>query len=80
MSPGWRQRLGWVANQSLAVAFFDDWYKKVKTLNFEFSKAMPLITNDDQREIYKLVFFARHDLPIKLWADVARDPNLSLFD
>ena len=80
VSPGWRQRLGWVANQSLAVAFFDDWYKKVKTLNFEFSKAMPLITNDDQREIYKLVFFARHDLPIKLWADVARDPNLSLFD
>lgn len=80
VSPGWRQRLGGVANQSLAVAFFDDWYKKVKTLNFEFSKAMPLITNDDQREIYKLVFFARHDLPIKLWADVARDPNLSLFD
>jgi three-Cys-motif partner protein len=80
VSPGWRQRLGGVANQSLAVAFFDDWYKKVKTLNFEFSKAMPLITNDDQREIYRLVFFARKQLPIDLWADVARDPNFGLFD
>ena len=80
VSPGWRERLSDVANQSLAVAFFNDWYKKVKALNFEFSETMPLITNDDQREIYKLVFFARHDLPMKLWADVARDPNRSLFD
>ena len=80
VSPGWRERLSEVANQSLPVAFFNDWYKKVKALNFEFSKTMTLITNDDQREIYKLVFFARHDLPMKLWADIARDPNRRLFD
>jgi three-Cys-motif partner protein len=80
VSPGWRERMSGVANQSLAVAFFDDWHKKVKALNFEFSKAMPLIMNDDQREIYRLVFFARNDLPIRLWADVARDPNRGLFD
>jgi hypothetical protein len=41
---------------------------------------MPLITNDDQREIYRLVFFARKKLPMDLWADIARDPNLNLFD
>lgn len=80
VSPGWRVRMGGIANQSLAVAFFNDWEQKVKALNFEFSKAMPLITNDDQREIYRLVFFARNDLPIRLWGDVARDPNRSLFD
>jgi len=80
VSPDWRQRLSGVANKSLPVAFFDDWFKKVKELDFEFSTAMPLITNDDQREIYRLVFFARHDLPIRLWGDIAKDPNRSLFD
>ena len=80
VSPGWRQRLSGVANRSLAVAFFDDWHQKVKALNFEVSKTMPLITNDDQREIYRLVFFARKKLPMDLWADIARDPNLNLVD
>ena len=80
VSPGWRQRLSRVANQSLAVAFFEDWHQKVKALNFEVSKTMPLVTNDDQREIYRLVFFARKKLPMDLWADIARDPNLNLFD
>jgi three-Cys-motif partner protein len=80
VSPGWRDRMASVANQSLAVAFFADWYQRVKALGFEFSEAMPLIRNDDQREIYRLVFFARNDLPNRLWSDVARDPNRGLFD
>lgn len=80
VSPGWRGRIGGLAKQSLPVAFFDDWYTKVKALNFEFSTVMPLVLNDDQRAIYRLVFFARHDLPIKLWGDIARGPNLGLFD
>lgn len=79
VSPGWRQRLGNVSNSSLPVAFFDDWNAKVAALGFKFSKAVPLIYNDDNREIYKLVFFARHALPIKLWSDVARGPNRELF-
>ena len=80
VSPGWRNRIGGLAKQSLPVAFFDDWNRQVKAFNFQFSKAMPLVLNDDQRAIYRLVFFARHDLPIKLWGDIARDPNLDLFD
>lgn len=80
VSPGWRDRMSGTANQSLAVAFFRDWYERVKGLGFEFSQAMPLIMNDDQREIYRLAFFARHPLPNDLWADVARDPNRGLFD
>lgn len=80
VSPGWRGRIGGLAKQSLPVGFFEDWNTQVKALNFQFSKAMPLVLNDDQRAIYRLVFFARHELPIKLWGDVARDRNLSLFD
>jgi three-Cys-motif partner protein len=80
VSPGWRSRIGQVAKQSLPVAFFDDWNSQVKGLDFRFSKAMPLVTNDDQHAIYRLVFFARHDLPIKLWGDIARSPNRDLFD
>jgi three-Cys-motif partner protein len=81
VSPGWRERLGNTYNKTrLPAAFFDDWHAAVKGLGFTFSKGVPLIRNDDQREIYKLVFFARHDLPLKLWGDVSRDATRSLFD
>lgn len=79
VSPGWRERLSGVSDASLPVAFFEDWYAKMTGLGFRFSTAIPLVFNDDQHEIYKLVFLARHDLPLKLWGDVARDQNLPLF-
>ena len=79
VSPGWRERLAKVSRSSLPVAFFDDWHRQIRELGFEFSKEMKLIFNDDQHEIYKLVFFARHDLPLKLWKDVARPETGSLF-
>ena len=80
VSPGWRERLAGVSKQSLQVAFFDDWCTQVKALGFNFSQSMPMILNDDQRAIYRLVFFARHDLATKLWRDVARNPTRDLFD
>lgn len=78
--PGWRERLAGVSNSSLPVAFFDHWHQQIRSLGFEFSKAMKLIYNDDQHEIYKLVFFARHNLPLKLWGDVARSETRDLFN
>jgi len=79
VSPGWRDRLSGVSNASLPVAFFSDWYANIEALDFQFAKAHPIF-NNSQNEIYKLVFFARHPLPIKLWGDVARDQNRELFD
>lgn len=78
--PGWRQKLANTSRSSLPVAFFDLWHQKIRGLGFEFSREMKLIYNDDQHEIYKLVFFARHDLPRRLWKDVARPQNRGLFD
>ena len=79
VSPGWRTRLAGVSKQSLVAAFLDDWSQQVKALGFSFSKTMPLIYNDSQHEIYKLVFFARHDMPLRLWKDIGRSPNGELF-
>lgn len=78
VSPGWRDRLRSVSDSSLPVALFQDWYDKIVGLGFRFAKAMP-IYNNDQQEIYKLVFFARHDLPLRLWGDVSRLPQLGMF-
>lgn len=79
VSPGWRDRLSGVSNSSLPVALFNDWYANIEALDFQFAKAHPIF-NNTQHEIYKLVFFARHPLPIKLWGDVAKEKNRSLFE
>ena len=41
---------------------------------------MPLIYNNQGLGIYRMVFFARHKLPKRIWGEVARgqDPNLDL--
>jgi hypothetical protein len=47
-------------------------------LGFKHSKEMPLVHNNDNHPIYRLVFFARHELPLRVWGDVARGPNREL--
>lgn len=81
-APGWRDQ-PWAKTgnkASLPVAVESYWQSLVKGLGFEHSAARPLITNDRGRGIYKLAFFARHDLPIRLWGDIAKDRNRGLFD
>jgi three-Cys-motif partner protein len=79
VSPGWRQRVEPSNKSNLADRMFADWSLQVQALGFEFSEAMPLIKNTRHDEIYKLAFFASHDLPRRLWSDVARDDNHRLF-
>ncbi|MFG6429787.1 hypothetical protein ACG00Y_07685 [Roseateles sp. LYH14W] len=43
------------------------------------SSQMPRITYGEGRAIYRLVFFNRHALPDRIWGDIARDQNRSLF-
>jgi three-Cys-motif partner protein len=78
VSPGWRERIGNTNKRSMPSWFFNDWHQQVKALGFEFSNARPLVHNDDAHELYKLVFFARHPLPIKLWNAIADDRQRGL--
>jgi three-Cys-motif partner protein len=78
-APGWREHpkvLG-ASKQNVALAFFQYWCDLVRSLGFQHSKEMPLVHNDRGRAIYRMVFFARHDLPNRIWSDVARGPNRS---
>jgi three-Cys-motif partner protein len=80
-APGWRDHINVTAMGKAAArdAFFKYWCDKVRALGFNFSDAMPLITNDQQQGIYRLVFFARNPLPNRIWDDIARGPNRELF-
>jgi three-Cys-motif partner protein len=76
-APGWRRDPDILnaSKQNLALAFFKYWCGLVRALGFEHSKEMPLVRNEQGRAIYRMVFFARHDLPNRIWSDVARGPN-----
>lgn len=41
---------------------------------------MPQITDGKGRTIYRMVFLSRHELPDRIWGDIARSPTLNLFD
>jgi three-Cys-motif partner protein len=79
-APDWRVRLpvDSLAKASLRSAFFDYWCDLVKQLGFAFSKEMPLIADDRGIPLYRLVAFSRHDLPNRVWADVAKSQNMEL--
>lgn len=80
VAPGWKQALAGVSPKNRRVQFFKYWMELVRGLDFEFSREMPLVSNNSGHEIYRLVFFARHDLPIRLWGDVAKDNVQPGFD
>ena len=79
-APGWRddpEVLG-SNKQNVKLAFFRYWCRLVQGLGFEHAREMPLVHNNNGHPIYRIVFFARHDLPNRIWSDVARGPNQSL--
>lgn len=80
VAPGWKKALAGVSPKNRRVEFFRYWMGLVRGLNFEFSREMPLVSNNSGHEIYRLVFFARHDLPIRLWGDVAKNDVQAAFD
>lgn len=76
-APGWQQApsIASSSKANLPGQFFKFWCGLVEGLGFQYSREMPLVRNDQGRPIYRMVFFARHDLPTRIWADVARGPN-----
>lgn len=79
-APDWRQELGMknVSKGNLKQEFFAYWRSLVERLGFIFSKEMPLVRNEQNMPLYRLVFFSRHQFPNKIWDDVARSKNLDL--
>ena len=82
-APGWRDDPGikGASKKNVPVVFFNYWCKLVQDLGFQYSQEMPLVRNDAGHPIYRMVFFARHDLPVRLWGDIARskDRQLDMF-
>ena len=76
-APGWRQHVDPLAfvRGDADEAFFDYWCGLVKKLGFSISHRMPLVRDDGNRPLYHLVFFSRHELPNRIWGDVAQGPN-----
>jgi hypothetical protein len=54
------------------------WCGLISNLDFQHSKEMPLVVNDQGSGLYRMVFFARHAFPNRIWSDVAKGPNRSL--
>jgi len=81
VAPGWRDDPDVRASgaKNMPLAFFNYWFKLVTELDFEHSKAMPIVRNNEGHPIYRMVFFTRHPLPKRIWSDVARGPNLEMF-
>ncbi len=79
-APGWQavDAITKASKANMPGEFFKYWCGLVEGLGFEYSREMPLVRNDQGRPIYRMVFFARHDLPKRIWADVARGPNRTL--
>lgn len=80
-APGWREDVDVLSSskQNVKLAFFRYWCRLVQGLGFEHSREMPLVHNNLGHPIYRMVFFAKgHDLPNRIWSDIARGPNRSL--
>lgn len=76
-APGWRQHVDPLAfvRGDADEAFFDYWCGLVRGLGFSISRRMPLVRDEGNRPLYHLVFFSRHELPNRIWGDVAQGPN-----
>lgn len=76
-APGWRDHIDPLAfvRGDADEAFFDYWCGLVRGLGFLISHRMPLVRDEGNRPLYHLVFFSRHELPNRIWGDVAQGPN-----
>lgn len=79
VAPGWRNQTAVqsASKQNVKVVFFQYWCRLIRDLGFSHSKEMPLVRNGQGHPIYRMVFFARHKLPNRIWDDIAHGPNRS---
>lgn len=76
-APGWRDHIdprSFIRGDA-DEAFFDYWCSLIEGLGFKISKRMAPVRTDGNRTIYHLIFFSRHQLPNRIWGDVAQGRN-----
>lgn len=82
VAPGWKLSVNLNATgvANIRHAFFEYWRGLLVTHGFKYSREMPWIYNTQGAAMYRLVFFARHDMPLRVWGDVARQKTRDLFE
>lgn len=82
VAPGWKASVDLTTTgvANIRHAFFDYWRGLLVGLGFKYSREMPWIYNTQGSAMYRLVFFARNDMPLRVWRDVAREKTRDLFE
>lgn len=80
-APGWRDAIDptKLGTKSFREALFDYWCSLVQGLGFSFAERMPLVKDDRNKPLYRLVFFSRSGFPNSMWSDVAQGNTRDLF-
>lgn len=73
-APGWRADpdIRSTSKKNVPLKFLSYWQNKIQGLGYFTSQAMPLVTNNEGHALYRLVFFARSDWPLRIWGDIAK--------
>ncbi|MGH8217196.1 MAG: hypothetical protein ACREUT_01305 [Steroidobacteraceae bacterium] len=79
-APGWSKQPSILRanSSSVKLEFFKYWHQRVVSLGFPYNEVMPLVYNEQGLGIYRMVFFARHALPNRIWGEIGRNHNPTL--
>jgi three-Cys-motif partner protein len=78
-APGWRKAITARNKVMQRSQYFQHWISRVRSLeSYQVADAFPLIRNNRNVPLYRLVLFSRHPLGKKLWDDVAKSPQFDL--
>jgi three-Cys-motif partner protein len=81
-APGWRDHVdvNKLTQQRAREEFIKYWLGLVNKLGFSCSREKPLLTNSNNGPLYRMMFLMRHKLAEKLWNDIAKPTQSSLFN
>lgn len=80
-APGWRGAITAAAHNRVMQRsqYFQHWISRIRSFDgYQVADAVPLIRNNRNAPLYRLVLFSRHPLGKKLWDDVAKSPQYDL--
>jgi three-Cys-motif partner protein len=80
--PGWSEAIrGAHGRRAQRGKLLEHWLKMLRESGAQYSKEMPLVRDTRRKNTakYYMVFASHHPSPIRVWGDVARNPNLNLF-
>lgn len=80
-APGWKFHVDprTVSKREARNQFVTYWLSLVDSLGFSCSRERPLMTNNKNGPLYRMMFLMRHPLAKKLWDDIAKPSQGKLF-